>query len=343
LADWAPKQSVDSLVGGELIVRITNATARPQALTLNLPPPPGIKMSESSRSVSLAARELAKVSYQFPRQAFPDKKPVRIIKGYLGWDDWACNMPYRVALSKGAPLEGETAVVLQARSRWWWFRRDKVDVRLEDVDLTQKQTAGEDTGLTEALGKFTEDVNEYGFVFKTNAPPKGWKPVIFDAAPLQLRAGASTWTYIEYRGIRLIGMLQRGAKVVAATRFEAPRDQDVTIVVRHETDMKYFCQFANRVWINDKLVYRSPIGEAARRASQLAAQRSLEAAQSFGVEDVRNLEFMPCHIRKSGNTMVVEVKQDDAPAISGGRFIFQFRDAKDGKLVEDLIFDVDKK
>jgi hypothetical protein len=252
-------------------------------------------------------------------------------------------MPYRVALSKGAPLEGETAVVLQARSRWWWFRRDKVDVRLEDVDLTQKQTAGEDTGLTEALGKFTEDVNEYGFVFKTNAPPKGWKPVIFDAAPLQLRAGASTWTYIEYRGIRLIGMLQRGAKVVAATRFEAPRDQDVTIVVRHETDMKYFCQFANRVWINDKLVYRSPIGEAARRASQLAAQRSLEAAQSFGVEDVRNLEFMPCHIRKSGNTMVVEVKQDDAPAISGGRFIFQFRDAKDGKLVEDLIFDVDKK
>jgi formylglycine-generating enzyme required for sulfatase activity len=335
LADGAPKQSVDSLVGGELIVRITNATARPQALTLNLPPPPGVKMSESSRNVSLAAHELAKVSYQFPRQAFPDKKVSRIFKYYRYWDDWACQMPYHVAFSKGATLEGETVVVLQARSRWWWFRRDTAEVRFDDA-----------TGDENALSAFTQDMTyEYGSVFKADAPPKGWKPVVFDAAPLQVHAGGSTYTYFEYRGIRITGMLQRGAKVVAATRFEAPRDQDVTIVVLHSVGMtkKPIVQFANRVWINDTLVYRTPIGEAAYGASQLAAHRSIEAAQGYGVKDERNLELMPCHIRKSGNTMVVEVKQDDCPANSGGHLIFQFLDAKDGKLVEGLIFDVDKK
>jgi hypothetical protein len=62
LGPSAPKPLIDSLVGGELIVRITNATARPQALTLNLPPPSGVKMSESSRNVSLAARGLVVVS-----------------------------------------------------------------------------------------------------------------------------------------------------------------------------------------------------------------------------------------------------------------------------------------
>ena len=314
LGEGAPKQSIDSLVGGELIVRITNATARPQALTLNLPPP-GVKMSESIRSVSIAARELAKVSYQFPRQGFPAQEGKINRKGHWSWDDWACKMPYRVALSKGAPLEGETAVVLQARSRWWWLRRDKVDVRLDD-------TTGDDNATTELLAEMTY---EYGSVFKADAPPKGWKSVIFDAAPLQVVAGASTYTYIEYRGIR-IGFVPRGGKVVAATRFEAPRDQDVTIVVYHQTDMNggVFCQFANRIWINGEIVHQTPIGR---------------------IPDPKDESNKPktCRIRKSGNTMVVEVKQDDRPGNSGGTLIIKFLDAKDGKPVEGLIFDVDKK
>jgi hypothetical protein len=247
-----------------------------------------------------------------------------MIKYYRVWDDWACNMPYRVALSKGAPLEGETVVVLQARSRWWWFRRDEVDVRLEDVDLTQKQTAGEDTVLTEALGKFRDDVNKYGFVFKTNAPPKGWKSVIFDAAPLQVVAGASTYTYIEYRGIR-IGFVPRGGKVVAATRFEALRDQDVTIIVEHNANMMHaFCQFANRIWINDELAHQTPIG------------------QRPDPKDERN-KPRTCRIRKGGNTMVVKVTQDDWPHCDGGTLLIKLLDTKDGKPAEGLIFDVDKK
>ena len=326
LSAWAPKPSIDSLVGGELIVRIMNATERPQALTLNLPPPPGVKMSESSRSVSLAARELAKVAYPFPRQGFPDKKALEVGRGGNPWEDRTSQMPYRVAFSKGAPLEGETAVVLQARSRWWFFRRDKTEARLEDVDLTQKQTDGEDNALTEALGKFTEDVNEYGSVFKTNAPPKGWKPVIYDAAPLIAMFGVDTLNPdgVEYRGIR-IGALRRGAVMVAATRFEALRDQDVTLIVDHNANMMHaFCQFANRIWINDALVHQTPIG------------------QRPDPKDERN-KPKTCRIRKGGNTMVVKVTQDDYPKINPGTMRIQFLDAKDGKLVEGLIFDVDKK
>jgi hypothetical protein len=321
LGPTAPKPSIDSLVGGELIVRITNATARPQALTLNLPPPPGVKMSESSRSVSIAARELAKVAYQFPRQGFPDKKALEVGRGGNPWEDRASQMPYRVALSKGAPLEGETAVVLQARSRWWFFRRDKTEVRLDDVNVTQ--TAGEDNGLTEFMDGITY---EYGSVFKTNAPPKGWKPVIYDAAPLIAVFGVDTYNPdgVEYRGIR-IGALRRGAVMVAATRVEALRDQDVTIIVDHEPNFCHkFCQFANRIWINDALVHQTPIG------------------QIPDPKDERN-KPKTCRIRKSGNTMVVEVKQNDWPNINPGTMRIQFLDVKDGKPVEGLIFDVDKK
>ena len=307
LGPWAPKPSIDSLVGGELIVRIKNATARLQALTLNLPPPPGVKMSESSRSVSIAAGELAEVSYRFPRQGFPK--------------EGACEMPYRVAISKGAPLDGVTVVVLQARSRWWFFRQDKVNVRLDDVAGTQM--GGDDNEITELM---TEMAYEYGSVLKANAPRKGWKSVIYDAAPLQVHAGTHTLNPagVEYRGI-LIGMVPRGGKVVAATRFEALRDQDVTIMVAHNANMLHlFCQFANRVWINDALVYQSPIG------------------QIPDPKDERN-KPKTCRIRKGGNTMVVEVKQDDWPQCDAGTLIIQLLDAKDGKPAEGLIFDVDKK
>jgi hypothetical protein len=225
-------------------------------------------------------------------------------------------MPYRVAFSKGAPLEGETAVILQARSRWWFFRRDKVDVRLDD-------TTGDDNALT----AFTQDMTyEYGSVFKTDAPPKGWKPVIYDAAPLQVRAGTHTITPagVEYRGI-LIGMVPSGGKVVAATRFEALRDQDVTIIVDHQANMRHiFCQFANRIWINDEIGYRSPIGERP------------------DPKDARN-KPMTCRIRKGGNTMVVLVTQDDWAQCDGGNLLIKLLDAKDRKPAEGLIFDVDKK
>ena len=266
------------------------------------------------------------MAYQFPRQGFPDKKALEVGRGGNPWEDRTSQMPYRVAFSKGAPLEGETAVVLQARSRWWFFRRDKVNARLEDVDLTQKQTAGEDNALTEALGKFTEDLNEYGSVFKADAPPKGWKPVIFDAAPLIAMFGIDTYNPdgVEYRGIR-IGALRSGAVMVAATRFEALRDQDVTIIVAHEANMLHkFFQFANRIWINDELAHQTPIG------------------QIPDPKDARN-KPKTCRIRKGGNTMVVKVTQDDIPKINPGTMRIQFLDAKDGKPAEGLIFDVDKK
>jgi hypothetical protein len=163
-------------------------------------------------------------------------------------------------------------------------------------------------------------------VFKTDAPPKDWKPVIYDAAPLQVRAGTHTITPagVEYRGI-LIGRVPRGGKVVAATRFEALRDQDVTIIVDHQANMLHkFCQFANRIWINDEIGYRSPIGEIP------------------DPKDARN-KPMTCRIRKGGNTMVVLVTQDDWAQCDGGTLLIKLLDAKDRKPVEGLIFDVDKK
>jgi hypothetical protein len=52
---------------------------------------------------------------------------------------------------------------------------------------------------------------------------------------------------------------------------------------------------------------------------------------------------MTGRIRKGGNTMVVEVKQNDWPQCDAGVLFIQFLDAKDGKPAEGLIFDVDKK
>jgi hypothetical protein len=60
------------------------------------------------------------------------------------------------------------------------------------------------------------------------------------------------------------------------------------------------------------------------------------------LKDERN-KPKTCRIRKSGNTMVVKVTQDDWPSVNPGFMVIQFLDAKDGKPVEGLIFDVDKK
>jgi hypothetical protein len=112
---------------------------------------------------------------------------------------------------------------------------------------------------------------------------------------------------------------------VAATRFEALRDQDVTLIVGHESNMAHkFCQFANRIWINDALVYQTPIG------------------QDPDPKDARN-KPMTGRIRNGGNTMVVEVKQNDWPQCDAGVLFIQVLDAKDRKQAEGLIFDVDKK
>jgi hypothetical protein len=308
LGPSAPKPLIDSLVGGELIVRIMNATARPQALTLNLLPPPGVTISEASRSVSIAAREPAQVAYPFPRQGFPDHPLNRENRGWWSPADWTCQIPYRVAFSKGAPLEGETAVVLQARSRWWFFSDDKVNMRSDD-------TTGDDNALAEFVSGIAY---AYGSVFKADAPPKGWKPVIYHAAPLQVDARRSI-------GGGPYAAIRSGAVFVAATRFEALRDQDVTLIVGHESNMAHkFCQFANRIWINDALVYQTPIG------------------QDPDPKDARN-KPMTGRIRKGGNTMVVEVKQNDWPQCDAGVLFIQLLDAKDRKQAEGLIFDVDKK
>jgi hypothetical protein len=52
---------------------------------------------------------------------------------------------------------------------------------------------------------------------------------------------------------------------------------------------------------------------------------------------------MTGRIRKGGNTMVVEVKQNDWPQCDAGVLFIQLLDAKDRKQAEGLIFDVDKK
>jgi hypothetical protein len=113
--------------------------------------------------------------------------------------------------------------------------------------------------------------------------------------------------------------------MVAATRFEALHDQDVTIIVEHNANMMHaFCQFANRIWINDELVHQTPIG------------------QRPDPKDERN-KPKTCRIRKGGNTMVVKVTQDDYPKINPGTMRIQFLDVKDGKPAEGLVFDMDMK
>jgi len=102
----------------------------------------------------------------------------------------------------------------------------------------------------------------------------------------------------------------------AATRVESPGERNAMVEVLHETnDGKASYNFT--VWFNDTVVFNS-------------AKEGSERSKSF-------------RIRKTGNTMAVECRSLNDRPVLPGKIMLQFQDAKDGKPVNDLVFDVEKK
>ena len=90
---------IRSLDGGEVALRVKNATDRPRPVSIGLTPPPGVMMPVKEKRIELAAGADASVAFAIPPQVF----------GSSG----VCRMPYRVTVANGAPQAGELAVDLR--------------------------------------------------------------------------------------------------------------------------------------------------------------------------------------------------------------------------------------
>lgn len=108
----------------------------------------------------------------------------------------------------------------------------------------------------------------------------------------------------------------RGSTVLAATRVQTLDDREAVIdlsrVPRGEEVSLTFM-----VWFNDTVVFKVNANE--------------------------QKESKPFRMRKTGNTMMVECRSVSDGPVAPGDMLLTFRDAKTGKAVDDLLFEVDKK
>jgi hypothetical protein len=163
---------------------------------------------------------------------------------------------------------------------------------------------GGDLGnLDEALGA-GDIVADNNSIFKAKDRPKGWDPAVFGADIPFGNQGP---------------LPSRGSAALAATRVAAPDERDAFINMRHELPhtpgRKFY--YTVRVWFNGEVVYDT----------------SLEGK-------ARNKRF---RVRKGANTMVVECRSDNDGAAGPGTLFATIADAPDGKGLENLVFDMEKR
>jgi hypothetical protein len=106
------------------------------------------------------------------------------------------------------------------------------------------------------------------------------------------------------------------AAILAATRVETPEDREAVIELEHDQG-KSFARFDITVWINDTVVRK------------LGANKSIEQK--------------PFRLLKAGNTMLVECRSRETAAVAPGVLALTFKDAKSGKPLDGLLFDVEKR
>jgi formylglycine-generating enzyme required for sulfatase activity len=138
---------IGSLDGGEVALRLKNATDKPLALTVELTPPTGVTIPEKIRGVTLAAGAEATAAFTIPCQVFPSNG-VR-------------NLPYRVTVEKSMPADGEIAVDLKTQSRWWVSRRIEHGPSMDGGE-------GDMAEMNDVL------FSPAGDVFSAKAPPRNW-------------------------------------------------------------------------------------------------------------------------------------------------------------------------
>ncbi|MBM4162985.1 MAG: hypothetical protein FJ222_00835 [Lentisphaerae bacterium] len=315
---------VGVITGGAVPLLITNATDRAHPATIEIQPPQGMVMSETNRRIDIPPGGLASTTLTVPGQAVsPGVYSIR----------------YQVTVGSGAPQAGDTAAELRAQSRWWVGRRQlpKKGPSMDVNDESQTPGGGDDldallgnSGMKKPEKKSASDDPAWAAapadVFQSGKLPERWEQVI---------NGASLWLG------KLNPLPDANTIVLAATRITAPADRDAVIQVGSETvgwtwlDNKVLASkdfgmppgskpFVGRVWVNGDVVYDTHLEAQERRKSS---------------DFVQGKTF---RLRKGGNTMLVQCRANgDKPENLANVFVL-FRDAKDGKLMDDLVLDVTK-
>ena len=116
----AAKATIGSMDGGNMTLRILNATDRQRTIRIDMPSPPEFKLSVTSQCVEVAAGAEAGASFPVPPQAF-GVEGLRLV-------------PYRVAVADGSLQDGEISAELRIQSRWWVSRRIKELPKLEAIE-----------------------------------------------------------------------------------------------------------------------------------------------------------------------------------------------------------------
>lgn len=145
-------------------------------------------------------------------------------------------------------------------------------------------------------------------VFKVDDPPQGWQAALYGARlPLDGLGGLPSW----------------GSSVLAATRVTSPAERDAVIKVEHALasmgEAKPAPRFLVRIWFDDRIVYDA---------------RSDDKDRGSGG---------PLRIGKGENNMLLECRSEESVPVSPGSIAVQFLDARDGREVPGLLFDIERR
>jgi formylglycine-generating enzyme required for sulfatase activity len=273
---------ISSIKGGEVVLRITNTTDRALTLAVRLAPV-GVTITETNRSVTLAAGAEARAIFPVPSQGFT-------VNG-------RCKIPYSIVVGTAEPQGGEVVVNLKTESRWWITKRIKGAPKSGAFD--EGPDSGDD--MVSALAGLSDLASYEGAIFKAAKPSKDWTPATYGANIAFGEAGK---------------LPSHGSAMLAATRIEAGTERDAVVVIPPEL-VRAGGKFDYTVWFNDALVFK------------LGADQKKESK--------------PFRIRKAGNTLMVECRSAENGAATPGEIPLKFNDAKDGKPVNDLVFDMEKR
>jgi hypothetical protein len=142
----------------------------------------------------------------------------------------------------------------------------------------------------------------------------------YDGAIFKAAKPSKDWTPATYGANIAFGeagkLPSHGSTMLAATRIEAGTERDAVVVIPPEL-VRAGGKFDYTVWFNDALVFK------------LGADQKKESK--------------PFRIRKTGNTLMVECRSAENGAATPGEIPLKFNDAKDGKPVNDLVFDMEKR
>jgi hypothetical protein len=286
---------INSLEGGAVALRITNATDRLCAVVVTLLPVPGIKLPETERRLDLAAGAGARVVFPVPRQGFPG--------------DGVCQFPFRVTVADGAPQSGAVDVELSNKTRWWVTRRSEKAPNLDALDTEAMPGAGDSTVAAAIASGLAADAEA---VFTAAKLPAGWAQLV-QGAQIQLGSGGP--------------LPSHGSVVIAATRLTSPTERDVIFLLDHKVASVGSVKEPRPLSFQVRVVLNG----------QVVCEKRSDA------EKKSKAEGKAVHLRKGVSTLLLICQSMESTPVDPGVLGLKFTDAKDGKPVSDLLFDMEKK